>query len=161
MEKFVLYKKMGNGFKMKISTGVNRDKKTIKALFEKSDAQASLEFILIVPFIILIILAVSHFGIMVYQKNIMEQAAREGARIISTTNSNKKALECIRKACSDFKQDCIDVKIIPEDSSLREAGDMVEVHIFYSSGGIGSILKLFTGDDNLIKVKSNMRMECY
>jgi len=139
--------------------GINK-----KHLISKSgnkDAQASLEFVLVIPFLILIILAVSHLGLMVYQKNVLEQAAREGSRVIVTTNSNDKALACIKEVCSGFNQDRIDIKIIPEESSLRETGDMVEVVITYDYGGIQSLMNILKVSDKSIKARSRMRMECY
>ncbi len=150
---------MGNSFKFKIMEGINKNKKKLKVLAGNSDAQASLEFVLVIPFIILIILAVSHLGLLVYQKNILEQAAREGARIVATTNSNSKAVSCIKEVCSDLEQQKLDIKIVPESSSSRKVGDTIEVVISYSYGG--SMLKVFSGGNNLIKAKSNMRMECY
>jgi len=115
--------------------------------------------VLVIPFIILIILAVSHLGLLVYQKNILEQAAREGARIVATTNSNSKAVSCIKEVCSGLEQQKLDIKIVPESSSSRKVGDTIEVVISYSYGD--AMLKVFSGGNNLIKAKSNMRMECY
>ncbi len=152
---------MGNGYKFKKLSGMNKNKKNLRFLAGKTNAQASLEFVLVIPFLVLIILAVSHLGMMVYQKNVLEQAAREGARVVATTNSNSRALACIREVCSGFNRDRINVKIIPENSSSREAGDMVEVVITYNAGGVSSLLGIFKGSNGLIKVKSNMRMECY
>jgi len=140
---------------------MNKNKKNLRSLAGKAGAQASVEFVLIVPFIILIILAISHLGMLVYQKNVLEQAAREGARVVATTNSNEKAIVCIRDFCSGLSQDGLDVKIIPEKSSLRKAGDMVEVVISYKAGGFPSVLKFFKAEGGLIMTKSNMRMECY
>ena len=69
--------KMGNSFVLKIMSGINKDKKTLRILTGRSKGQASLEFTLIIPFMVLIILTVSRFGLLVYQKNILEQASRE------------------------------------------------------------------------------------
>jgi hypothetical protein len=38
---------------------------------------------------------------------------------------------------------------------------MVEVALSYKCTGIARLLEIFTGNDVLIKAKSNMRMECY
>ncbi len=141
--------------------GMIKNKKNLRSLVSKAGAQASVEFVLIIPLIILIILAVSHLGMLVYQKNVLEQAAREGARVVATTNSNEKALVCIRNFCSGFSQDKLDIEIIPAGSSSRKAGDMVEVVISYKTGGFPSILECFRVGDGLIRTRSNMRMECY
>ncbi len=59
--------------------------------------QATLEFVLLIPLIIMVILVVSQSGQMVYRKNILQQAAREGVRVISTTNSNDMAIQAVMK----------------------------------------------------------------
>lgn len=154
-------RKMGNSFILKIMSGINKDKKTLRILTGRSKGQASLEFTLIIPFLVLIILTVSHFGLLVYQKNILEQAAREGARVVATTNSSQEAYRCIREVCSSLDQDRLDIQITPGNSSSRRVGDMVEVTLSYKCTGIARLLEIFMGRDILIKVKSNMRMECY
>jgi hypothetical protein len=140
---------------------MNRNKKNLRILAYRTEGQASLEFTLIIPFLILIILTVSHFGLLVYQKNILEQAAREGARVIATANSNQEAYRCIRKVCSNLDQDKLDIKITPEGRASRKVGDMIEVALLYKCTGIARLLEIFSGRDISIKVKSNMRMECY
>jgi len=151
---------MGNSLILKIMIRINKDKKELRILTGRSEGQASLEFILVIPFLVLIILTVSHFGLLVYQKNILEQAAREGARVIATTNSNQEAITCIRKVCSGLDQDKLDIEISPGNGALRKVGDMVEVIILYKCTGIARFLEIFSGRDILIKAKSNMRMEC-
>ncbi len=153
-------KEMGNSLILKVMLRINKDKKKLRILTCRSEGQASLEFILVIPFLVLIILTVSHFGLLVYQKNILEQAAREGVRVVATTNSNQEALTCIRKVCSSLDQDKLDIEISPENGASRGVGDMVEVIILYKCTGISRFLEILSGRDILIKAKSNMRMEC-
>ena len=152
---------MGNGLVLNTMSIKNKYKKTLKILSNRTGGQASLEFDLIVPFKVLMILIVSHIGLLVYQKNILEQASREGVRIVATTNSSRKALSCIRDFCSGLDQERIDISIDPGDKNLRRVGDMVTVTLSYEYSGITEILTIFTGKDIFIKAKSNMRMECY
>ncbi len=146
---------------LKVILEMNNNKKNLKISAGRIEGQASLEFTLIIPFLVLIILTVSHFGLLVYQKNILEQAAREGARVIATANSNQEAYECIRKVCSSLDRDKLDIKITPESEASRKVGDMIEVVLLYRCTGITRLLEIFSGRDISIKAKSNMRMECY
>jgi hypothetical protein len=152
---------MGNSFKFKIMEGINRFKEKLKMWISMVSAQASLEFVLIIPLIILIVIAVSHLGLLIYEKNILEQAAREGARVVTTTNSNSEAVSCIREICSSLEGGRLDIRIIPESSSGRKVGDIVKVTVSYNYGDSGSLIKIFTGKNKLIESKSYMRMECY
>jgi hypothetical protein len=160
--------KMGNSFKFKIMSGMNKIKKISENLKGKSEGQASLEFILVIPLVILLILAVSHSGLLIYQQNLLEQAAREGARVISTTNSNEEAYRCIKKVCLNFDQDMLAIKIMPDNRESRKVGDTVEVIVSYSSGGIPFMREIFTAGGavssrgaGLLEAKSIMRIECY
>lgn len=123
--------------------------------------QTSLEFALVVPILILAVLAVSQFGYIIYLENVMQQAAREGVRIISTTNSNEKAYHEISKICSNLSQSELSINIFPQSSSSRNVGDFITVELSYRYKGFSDLIKKLTGKDVFIKVKSSMRMECY
>lgn len=160
MRLFLRIYDMGNNF-LKNMLVRNNYKKTFKILLREKRGQASVEFALIIPFIILIVLIVSHIGLLIYQKNILEQASREGARVIATTNSNQKAHSYIRRFCSGLDQDRLNISIDPSNRNLREVGDIVTVILSYKYGGLTGIISKITGKDFFIKVKSSMRMECY
>jgi len=161
MKLFLKICNMGNNLFLKTMSIKNKYKKLFKILLKRKGGQASLEFALIVPFIVLIILIVSHIGLLTYQKNILEQASREGARIIATTNSSREASSCIRDVCSGLDQNRLNVIIDPNNRNLRKVGDMVTVTLSYKYSGFTNIITKFIGKDIFIKVKSNMRMECY
>lgn len=152
---------MGNDFVLNTMSIKNKYKKNLKISLNGTGGQASLEFALIVPFIVLIILIVSHIGLFIYQKNILEQASREGARIAATTNSNRETFNCVRDFCSELDQDKLDISVDPEDKGSRKVGDMVTVTLSYKYSGVAKIFTVFAGKDIFIEVKSNMRMECY
>lgn len=146
---------------LKIIMYINKRKNKSKKSGYDPDGQASLEFILIIPLLILIVLAVSHFGLLIYQKNILEQAAREGARAIATTNSDQEAYACIKKVCSDLDQNMLEIIVTPGSRTSRKVGDMIEVAVIYKDAGIAGLQGIFSGKGGFIKAKSNMRMECY
>ena len=146
---------------LKIIMDINKRKNKSKISGHDPGGQASLEFILIIPLLILIILAVSHFGLLIYQKNILEQAAREGARVIATTNSDQEAYACIKEVCSGLDQNMLEIKVSPESRASRKVGDMIEVTVIYKNADITGLQGIFSGKDSIIKAKSNMRMECY
>jgi len=152
---------MGNSLIFKIMSGIDKLKRNLKILFNRTDGQSSLEFTLIVPFIIFIILTVSHIGLMVYQKNVLEQAAREGARVVATTNSSDEAYRVVRQVCSGLEQDRLGIDIDPGNKTFRKVGDMITVTLSYKCSGIARIMEIFIGKDIFLKAKSNMRMECY
>jgi len=152
---------MGSSLVFKIMSGIGKFKRNLKKLFGRTGGQSSLEFALVVPFIVLIILTVSHIGLMVYQKNVLEQAAREGARVVATTNSNTEACRAVRQVCSGLEQDRLGIDIDPGNKNSRKVGDMITITLSYKCSGIVRIMQVLMGKDMFLKVRSNMRMECY
>lgn len=151
----------GKQFYIKNIMEIKRKRNKLKTSIQSSVGQASLEFILIIPLLIIIVLAVSHFGLLIYQKNILEQAAREGARAIATTNSDQIAYACIKDVCSGLDQNMLEIEVTPGSRTSRKVGDMIEVTVMYKDAGIAGLEGIFSGKGSFIKAKSNMRMECY
>jgi hypothetical protein len=125
-----------------------------------SKGQSSIEFILVIPLLIIIILIVSQLGYLVFLQNTLEQAAREGTRMISTTNSNNAAKKQIYMLCQALDESRIEIKINPCRSEDRTVSDMVRITIYYRYGGPADFLDSITGREFLLKSSSMMRMEC-
>jgi len=104
--------------------------------------QSTLEFVMIIPFVIIIILAASQIGFTVYKKNIIQQASREAARIISTTNDNDLAIATTERLCGKDSE----IIIEPASASNRGVGDMVTVYISQSPGGLMKLMEEILGD---------------
>ncbi len=132
-----------------------------KFKIKKDNGQAALEFTLVIPILVIMILVVSQLGHAVYLKNVLEQAAREGVRVISTTNSNHKACEQIRKICPTLDYGRLSIKISPAVGTYRKVGDVATVGLTFRCGGFANLIRMLTGKDILINVESSMRMECY
>ncbi len=126
------------------------------------EGQATLEFVLLIPVIIIAILVVSQSGQMVYRKNILQQAAREGVRVVSTTNSNKMAIQAVIKVCGSKEGAVPDIIIQPGNEGERRLGDIVTVSLTDDSsyGGFWSIISDAVGKKIFLKGESSMRMEC-
>ncbi|MCL4416264.1 MAG: pilus assembly protein [Actinobacteria bacterium] len=125
------------------------------------NGQASLEFILVIPILILVIMIVSQLGYLVYYQNVLEQSAREGARIVSTTNSDSLAYQRVMKICSNLDSSRLKVDINSSGGSSRNVGDIVTVNLTYNYSGIFKLINLVMGDDIFIKSSSSAMMECY
>jgi Flp pilus assembly protein TadG len=125
------------------------------------NGQASLEFILVIPILILVVMIVSQLGYLVYYQNVLEQSAREGARIVSTTNSDSQTYQRIMKMCSNLDNSRLKVDINSSGGSSRSVGDIVTVSLTYNYSGIFKLINLVMGNDVFIKSSSSARMECY
>jgi len=127
---------------------------------KSSEGQSSIEFIIVIPILVIVILIVSQLGFLVYLQNVLEQAAREGARVLATTNSNSLAFEQVINNCSILEKERLAVEITPYSQGARHIGDIVAVNLSYLYGGFAGFIKLITGKEILIKSNCTMRMEC-
>ena len=127
-----------------------------------NEGQATLEFVLLIPVIIIAILVVSQSGQMVYRKNILQQAAREGVRVVSTTNSNKMAIQAVIKVCGSKEGLVPNIIIQPNNEGERRLGDIVTISLIdtISHGALWGIIYAAAGEKISLKAESSMRMEC-
>ena len=136
--------------------------RSCRLLFWAREGQATLEFVLLIPVIILAILVVSQSGQMVYRKNILQQGAREGVRVVSTTNSNEMAIQAVMKVCGAKEGAVPDIIIQPGNEGERRLGDIVTVSLIDTGehGALWGIISSTLGKKILLKADSSMRMEC-
>lgn len=137
------------------------NKKIYKYMKKGSSGQSTLEFVLLIPFLIIIVLTVSQLGYMVFQKNLLEQASREGIRVLATTNSNQEAYQAVNKAATGLDPDSLDISIIPANRVERPIGDLATVELVYRSPGIFILIEKILGKKIFISARSSMRIECY
>jgi len=122
--------------------------------------QTTIEFILLLPFIIIVFYIFFQLGCCVYIQNNIEQTAREAARIIATTNSNKKASDLVEKNKINVEFGTTSVEFLPENENERELGEYIKVTIKVNYEGFANVLKHFTEKDIVLSSESLMRMEC-
>ncbi|MDZ7837431.1 MAG: TadE family protein [Actinomycetota bacterium] len=122
--------------------------------------QASLEMVLVMPMLFLVILAVSQLGHMVYVQNTIEQASREAARVMATSNDRDEARRRAEALCSDLGKGRLAVEIIPSAHKDVDIGDFVTVKVAYSYGGIANVIEKIWKKPVYIQSSSMMRMEC-
>jgi hypothetical protein len=132
-----------------------RSVKNIKDI-KNISGQSALEFALIVPLILILVLAASQAGFMVYGRMQMQQASREAARIISTTNNNGPALRTAKAICGTDAR----IVIEPGEENRRRLGDMVTVRISRRPAGFLQIMDWISGREIVLMSEAIMRMEC-
>jgi Flp pilus assembly protein TadG len=127
--------------------------------FNNKKGQSSLEFILVLPLLILAILIISQSGYIIYTRNLLENAAEQAARAVAVTNSNNLASEYIRQNCSLAGQDKLSIDISPQNPSSRHVGDYVTVTVSYNVKNILSLYMLLPGMHEPLKGSCTVRME--
>jgi hypothetical protein len=122
--------------------------------------QASVEFVLVLPVLLIIVLAVSQLGYLTYLKNVLEHAASEAARVVATTNSENLAYSHVYGICSGLDTDGLDISISPSAGAERKTGDFFTLRLSYKSAGIFNFISNALKKDILIESVCVMRMEC-
>jgi hypothetical protein len=122
--------------------------------------QASIEFVLILPILVIIVLAMSQLGYCTYLKNVLEHAASEAARVVATTNSENLAYGQVYDICSGLDTDNLDIRISPSSGDERVTGDFFTVKLRYKNAGIFNFISKALNKDLLIESVCTMRMEC-
>jgi len=122
--------------------------------------QASVEFILLLPLLVIILLAVSQLGYCTYIKNVLEHAASEAARVVATTNSENLAYRQVSDICSGLDTDNLVISISPSSKAERVIRDFFTVKLSYKNAGIFNFISKALKRDLLIESICVMRMEC-
>ncbi len=135
--------------------------KIYKYLKKGSSGQSTLEFVLLIPFLIIIVLTVSQLGYMVFQKNLLEQASREGVRMLATTNSNQESYQSINRVCAGLDTRDLEINIVPANRNERPIGELASVELVYRSRGIFILIEKILGKKIFISARSSMRIESY
>jgi Flp pilus assembly protein TadG len=121
--------------------------------------QSSLEFALVLPLLLLVILVLAQLGILLFSHLILVQAARDGVREGVVTNDNGAIIEKVRNSAALLDQSRVKITISPASSQSRGIGDSLTVSVQYQ------VSTVFPGLDRIlpsfftIRSSTSMRME--
>ena len=127
-----------------------------KVKISNNKGQSTLEFVMIIPLIIILVLAASQIGLTVYSRMQMQQASREAARIISTTNRNDLAIMAVESICGIDTR----VDIDPDDHKKRKLGNIVTIRVSRKPEGLVGVMEWIIGREVILNAAASMRMEC-
>lgn len=97
------------------------------AYIKNNRGQALVEFALILPVLMLLIVGVMEFGLIINQYMVVTQAAREGARSAALGGSNATVTTTVKTAASQIDTSQIIVTISPSTTRVRGSGVTVTV----------------------------------
>ena len=132
----------------------------IKKTFLNNKGQSTVEFVLLIPFLIFTCAAVFQLGYIIYLQNNIKQLSREAARVVTTTNSNSLCTKIINDNNNLYEDLNFQVSISPELEAQRKVGDIVKIGIKINYEGFGGLITSIFGKPIPIYSESIMRMEC-
>ena len=101
--------------------------------------QALVEFALIIPVLLLLVVGVMEFGLVINQYMVVAEAAREGARSAALGGSNATVTTVVKTAASSIDTSQLTVTISPTTTRVRGSGVTVTVQ-----KPVASITKMMT-----------------
>lgn len=130
----------------------------MKRKLKNENGQSMVEFALIVPLLLLIIVGIIEFGFMFSGYLTLTNASREAVRTISLGRSDSAAILRANDTIVNLDKDQMLVKIDPSDAA-REQGDSVTVTITYDYTFLTPFMEAIFGGDFQIEVSTTMRVE--
>ena len=100
--------------------------RTIRAILKKKRGQAIVEFALILPVFILILLGIMEFGLVFHQYLVVTAASREGARVAALGGSDAETLTMVNTSAVSINAGQLTTTITPAN---RVKGQTVSVQV--------------------------------
>ncbi len=128
-------------------------------LRREKKGQALVEFALVLPLLLLLLMTIFEFGNIFYSYLLITAASREGARMGVVGNNDTEIIQRVQEICSTLDTEQLTVEIVPENTANRYRGVPLQVEVDYDVYLITPMLSTFLPDPFLLKARSVMRIE--
>ena len=127
-------------------------------LKKNEKGQSMVEFALVIPVLLLIVIGIIEFGFMFSSYLTLTNASREAVRYISLGGDDVGAILRANNVAVNTDPNRMVVTISPT-SSNRDRGDSVTVEINYDYDFLTPFMDVLLGNNFNLKVKATMRVE--
>ena len=128
----------------------------LKKLIQNNRGQALVEFALILPILLLLIIGSMEFGLIIHQYLVVAEAAREGARSAAVGASDVVVASTVKTAASQIASDQLTITISP---TTRVRGSGVTVTVEMPVHTITNLISPFFPSGFTVQGISTMRVE--
>ena len=120
--------------------------------------QAVLEFALVLPILLLLLFGIIEFGIVFHDNLVLNQAAREGARLGAVGGTDEEIRMTVERVAASLDPARLQLEIDPpEEERLR--GDRLRVEVRYSVPIVTPIMAEFLPNPYPLAAAVTMRVE--
>jgi len=130
----------------------------LRAKFKNKKGQSLVEFVLVLPLILLIIMGIFEFGLMFNSYLTINNASREGARLASVGGTDIAIESRVIAVAGNLDPVDLAVTVSPGEG-LRERGGSVTVTVVYNHGIITPIISNILGGNIPLTSETTMRVE--
>ncbi len=124
--------------------------------FKSEKGQSLVEFALLIPLLILILMAIIEFGFIFNAYITISNASREGARLGSLGGTDAAVTERVADTTDHLNQGDMTVTVTP---ATRNRGDMITVEVNYDYELITPIIATVLNPIIDLEVRTKMRVE--
>lgn len=127
-------------------------------VLKNKKGQSLVEFAIILPLLLLIVMAIIEFGMMLNSYIALENASREGARIGIIGSSNSEIQNQIITISPSLNSSLLTVNITPSESS-RRSGDPLTVRLTYNYNLTVPVISSLFNKVIILNAETTMRIE--
>lgn len=127
-------------------------------LLKNQKGQSLMEFAIILPLILLIIMGIAQFGMMFNSFLAVQNATREGARLGIVGGTNVEIKDRILSTSPNLKESNLTIHVTPSQET-RKSGDPLTVHIVYNYPLTVPIINKMFGNAIQLNAQTSMRIE--
>lgn len=127
-------------------------------ILRNQKGQSLVEFSIILPLLLLIIMGIVEFGMMLNSYLTLNNAARDGARYGVIGNSNAQIQSMITSSSPSLNSADLTITITPADGS-RISGNTLTVNLTYNYKLTVPIISGLLGNSVQLKAQTTMRIE--
>lgn len=130
----------------------------MKLNLKEDKGQSMVEFAMILPVLLLIIIGIIEFGFMFSGYLALSNASREAVRTVSLGETDMVAIQRAKDVAITLNPTKMNVSISPS-AALRDRGDSVRVTIVYDYDFLTPFMEALFGGDLQLEAEATMRVE--
>lgn len=127
-------------------------------ILRNDKGQSLVEFSLIIPIIVLMIMAIIEFGLMFNAYLTINNSSREGARYAAVGGTDAEIVAKIISTAPKLKSEYISVSIVPSEAN-RSRGDTVTVYVTYDYKVLIPLMSTIIDNIVDLNAQTSMRVE--
>jgi Flp pilus assembly protein TadG len=127
-------------------------------VLKNQKGQALVEFAVILPLLLLLIMGIIEFGMMLNSYLTVRNVSREGARAGIVGSTNAEIENTIISTSPNLEESKLTINITPAEGS-RKSGDTLTVQLNYKYELIVPIISSLLGNEIDLKAQTSMRIE--
>lgn len=120
--------------------------------------QALVEFAIILPILLLLIMGILQFGMLINSYLTLENSSREGARLGIVGGTNSDIQNIVIKTAPTLDPSAITINITPSDGT-RNSGDTLTINLTYNYKLTIPIISQLFNNSVMLNAQTSMRIE--